>query len=190
MELTVKQKTLVHTILTGVPQIPFIIDQVNAAINLAKEQAEPAKFDTALNVAVKCNEYASAHSEKDFFKYHLAVVALLAVVPKATELPEFANFIAQNTIVKDTLTEISKAKQYQAQYGEVKGATIYLANVAKENPAAFLIELYYTLEKVSKVTAPVIDCIFTNLRMSNLDLPPVIQPELDKVITALAKIKY
>ena len=45
-------------------------------------------------------------------------------------------------------------------------------------------------DDVLNLPNPVIDCIFTNLRMSNLNLPPVIQPELDKVITALAKIKY
>lgn len=180
---------LEQSIISELPQIPYVIDQVDSAIKWAKEDLDEGKYNETIRLAWEVTKYAKSISETNFFKTHLIVAAILSAIPDAKLNPKFAIFDTASKAVEKTLDLITVSPKLVEERGCFKAILLTLAPLAKKSEECFTLmlmgiklELEIILEgmKPANVKSPIgsFDYItvlgyanvVANLKMANLKL--------------------
>lgn len=153
-----KISLLKKEILESLPQIPLIIDQVGAALDLVEKELDEGKVYRNFTDVLKVVEFTKAISEPKFFKTHLVVASALLSIPKVLEKEEFKLFDSASGAVRKAVEAVTVSDQLIEDKGCFKALTLNLASLAKENQEYLALALFAMLGdlqeivKVNKVT--------------------------------------
>ena len=139
-------------ILEKLPAIPFIMDQVGAAMEWLKSEKEESEYLKALRVALKVVEYTVTNSNVNFFKTHLIVASLLSGIPEATKNEKFKIFDSASKSVEKTLEKIIVNPKIQEDKGCFKALILHMAPLVNENQDYLAIMLLGILEDLEEIT--------------------------------------
>lgn len=188
-ELSVKCQLIEKQIIEGLPQVPYVIDRVDNAIQWIKSLQKYSTYFSTLTTAVKVMKYVTEISEPNYFKVHLLVTALLMDVPEPEKNERFNIYKTASGVVEKALSEITVKDTEVEEKGCFKAMSVHVIDLLRNNEelaAIYLIALLTDLEetvagmKKANVKAPITgqdyikilgyDMVLTNIRMSNLNL--------------------
>ena len=99
---------LENSIIEGLPQIPYIIDQVGAALKWAHEELKEAEYEELLRVVLDVANYTKEVSEPNFYKTHLIIASVLSALKNPKENKKFEVFDTASKAVERTLYRARK----------------------------------------------------------------------------------
>ena len=145
---------LEKSILELVPPVPYVVDQVDAAMRWVKEEKEEGEYLKALKVALKVAEYAAKVSNPSFYKTHLIIASLLSNVENPMENSKFSTFDTASKSVEKTLKAITIDPKVQEDRGCFKALTLHLVpllKVEQDYVAVMLCGILEDLEEIASV---------------------------------------
>lgn len=204
---------LEKSIISELPQVPYVIDQVGEALKWAKETAsDEGEYNKILEIAWEVTLYAKKISNPNFFKTHLIIASILAYIPNAISDERFKTFDTASKAVEKALTAITVDPELSEKKGCFKSLLLQLVPLAKENEEYFtltLIGIKRDLLEIKKgmeflkpeertpitpsdyITILGYSLIMSNLRMSNLKLLNTTYEKLNEIEIMLNKdFKY
>ena len=184
-----KVNSLKQSILSELPQIPFIIDQVSEAIDWCVEAHDDGVVVRLLETALDVARYVREISDPNFYKTHLVVAALIADIPNVTEDSRFEIFKSASNAVLNSVKEVIVSPELIKDRGCFNALNIHLTQLAKKNENCFVVMLLGILHDLQDLTAalkatgvktPITPqdyitilgyaYVMSNLRMANLTL--------------------
>lgn len=193
-----------------VPQIPFVVDQVGAAMAWAKEncEAKGLNYEKTLNFALEVAKYVKSISEANFYKTHLLIGAFLMDVEKPTENSKFDIFKTASCSVEHTLEALCMPEYMNEKFGCFKALTMHEVQMAQNNESCFVVTIISMIQDIIEIRNKVreqkeplshveyitilgYDRVLTNVQMSNLNLLNTTRNYLNNLNVLLAKdLKY
>ena len=140
-------------ILEKLPPIPYIVDQVGAAMEWLKSEKEETEYLKALRTALKVTDYTVLNSNVNFFKTHLIVASLLSGIPEATKNEKFKIFDSASKSVEKTLEKIVVDPVAQEKRGCFKSLVLCMAPLVNENQDYLAVMLLGILEDLEEITS-------------------------------------
>ena len=184
-----KREALRSAILAEVPQIPFLIDQVDKAITWCIEGHDDGVVNKLLSTAVEVARYVKEVSDLNFYKTHLVVAALIGDIEGVTEDPQFNIYRTASHAVENSIKKITIDPALIAERGCFNALNIWLTDLAKKDEHAFVVMLYGILSDLEEIVEALkaVDSknpitpqnyitvlgyayVMANLRMANLNL--------------------
>lgn len=144
---------LEKSIIELLPAIPYIVDQVGAAMNWVKDEKEESEYRKALGIALKVADYAARTSEANFYKTHLVVASLLSNIPNAIDNEKFKIFDTASKAVEKTLKDITVDEKLTQERGCFKALSMHLVPLAVKNQDNLVIMLFGILKDLEEITA-------------------------------------
>ena len=149
---------LEKSILTELPQIPYVIDQVGEAFAWLKEDLEEGEYNRVLEQAWEVTNYAKSISDPNFFKIHLILGSIISEIPNALSNPKFAKFDTASKATENTIKKLVIDSKEVEKYGNIKALLLKLIPLAKEDESCFavsLISIKQHLKEILKGMKPV-----------------------------------
>jgi hypothetical protein len=149
---------LEKSILTELPQIPYVIDQVGEAFAWLKEDLEEGEYNRVLEQAWEVTNYAKSISDPNFFKIHLILGSMISEIPNALSNPKFAKFDTASKATENTVKKLIVDSKEVEKYGNIKALLLKLIPLAKEDESCFavsLISIKQHLKEILKGMKPV-----------------------------------
>ena len=187
--MTGKFNEVKAAILGELPQIPFIIDQVDKAIDWCIEAHDKGVVSRILNTALDVAKYTREISDPNFYKTHLVIAALIGDIKDVLEDENFAIYRTASHAVENTIKKVIIDPKLTEDRGCFNALNIWLTKLAKEDESAFVVILYGILNDIKEVIgglkevgskAPITPqnyitilgyaYVMANLRMANLNL--------------------
>ena len=176
-------------ILEELPQIPFIIDQVSDAIDWCIEEHETGIVARLLDTALDVAKYAKEISERNFYKTHLVIAALIGDIPDVLTKERFDKFKSASGIIEKAIKNVIIDPQLIQDRGCFNALSIHLANLARTDEECLNVVLYGILHDINDIVgglkevgqkAPITPqnyitilgyaYVLANFRMANLSL--------------------
>lgn len=178
-------------IIEQLPQIPYVVDQVGAALEWAKEVLNEGEYNRMLKSTREVAEFTRSVSDPNFYKTHYVVAAILSAINGVVPLEgeRFAKFDSTSKAVEKTLKALIIDPKDIEERGCFKAILLKLVPLAKENMELFTVgligikhDLLTVLEglKAANVKSPITGndyisvlgyaLVMANIRMSNLKL--------------------
>lgn len=176
-------------ILEELPQIPFIIDQVDKAIDWCLEAHDKGVVSRILNTSLDVAKYVKSISDPNFYKTHLLIASLIGDIDGVLEDEKFGVYKTASHAVENTIKKIIIDSKLTEERGCFNALNIWLTKLAREDENAFVVVLYGILHDLKEVVsglkevsskAPITPqnyitvlgyaYVMANLRMANLKL--------------------
>ena len=189
VELEETIKELKNGILNEVPQVPFIIDQIDYAIQWCLDAHDESTAIKVLKISLEVAKYVKSISDPNFYKTHLLIASLISDIEGVKEDEKFSRFKTASGAVEKTLDAVMVNKDLITNRGCFNALNIWLTNLAATNEEAFTVMLYGILIDLKEVTEGLRDVsikspitpedyvqvlgyayVMANLRMANLRL--------------------
>ena len=148
-----KIEFLKKSILAEVPQVPFIIDQVGAAIDWCIEGHEDGIVVKLLETSLDVAKYVKSISEPAFYKTQLLIASLIGDIEGVLEDEKFKIFKTASGAVEKAINTMLLDKKLIEDYGCFKALTIHLAQVARIDEECLAVLLYGILHDLIEITA-------------------------------------
>ena len=145
---------LEKSIIELLPPVPYIVDQVGAAMNWVKSVVEEGEYLKSLRVALKVAEYTAKVSNPNFYKSSLIIASLLSNVPNATEDEKFKIFDTASKSVEKMLKSVVVDSKLQEEKGCFKALTLHLIPLFENDQDAAVVMLcgiWEDLEDIARV---------------------------------------
>ena len=140
-------------ILTQVPQVPFIIDQVGAAIDWCIEEHDEGDVVKLLRTSLDVANYVRETSQPNFYKTYLLIASLIADIPNVLEDEKFKMYQTASKSVENTITDIIADKKLIEERGCFNGMNIWLCQLARKDMEKFIVVLYGILNDLKEITS-------------------------------------
>lgn len=200
---------LEQSILGELPQIPFVMDQVGAALDWAQSELTEGEYNRMLDTAWSVTLYVKSISEPAFFKTHLVIAAILSFLKDPKENEKFKQFDTASKSIEKDLDKISILPKDIEDRGCFKAIMLNLIPLAKENQELFSVALIGIKHdilaitegmKKANVNSPITpqdyitilgySLVMANIRMSNLSLLNKTYEIYNEIEVLLNKLKY
>ena len=132
---------LEDSIIQQLPQIPYIIDQVEEALDWAKEVLNEGEYNRMLKLTYDVVMFTQSVSNQHFFKVQYVVATILSTIKNAKEDERFAKFKSASNAVEEALDAIAVNPKDIEEKGCFKSIMLHLIPLAKENMELFAIGL-------------------------------------------------
>jgi len=157
------EQVLINSIMCKLPPVPFVTDQIDCAIKIAKKYLSGVvrnydKSDNiylhSLRVANTITGYAVATSQNGFFKYELVIIALLhdilEDVPNSNELQkDLQKFTTvQNTII-DGIKALTNDEEKIELFGRSKYMRMKFVEIFNKDKELFAVKLADRIDNLS-----------------------------------------
>lgn len=182
-------KEVKNAILSELPQIPFIIDQVDNAIDWCIEAHDKGVVARVLNTALDVAKYVKEISDPNFYKTHLVIAALIGDIDGVLEDEKFGMYKTASHAVENTIKKVIIDPKLTEERGCFNALNIWLTRLAREDENAFVVLLYGILNDLKEVVAGLKQVnskapitpqnyitvlgyayVLSNIRMANLNL--------------------
>lgn len=144
-------KLLEKSIIEQLPQIPFVIDQVGAAMKWVKEVKDEGEYIKTLKLTLDVAEYATKVSDVNFYRTHLVIGALLMDIDDAVNSPNFEIFKSASNSVEKTLKLLRADTKVVEERGCFKALILHLIELAKTNEDCLVVLLYSILADLKDI---------------------------------------
>ena len=148
-----KFELLKKAILAEVPQVPFVIDQVGAAIDWCIDGHEEGVVAKLLEAALDVAKFVRTVSEPNFYKTPLLIASLIGDIDGVLEDERFKMYQSASGSVEKVIKAILVDQKLIEQYGCFKALTIHLAQVYRINEEYLMLLLYGILYDLKEITA-------------------------------------
>ena len=184
-----REMQLEESIIQELPQIPYVIDQVDEALKWAKEALDEGEYNRTLKVAYEVAEFTRTVSDAAFFKTHYVVASILSSIENAKDNERFAKFDSASKSVEKALDALVINPKDVEERGCFKSVMLHLIPLAKEKMELFTVGLigmkHVLLEilgglKRANVKSPITASdyvtilgyalVIANIRMANLSM--------------------
>lgn len=184
-----KFKEVKASILSELPQIPFVIDQVDGAIDWCIEAHDKGVTARILNTAADVAKYVKTISDPNFYKTHLVIASLIGDIDNVLKDEKFSMYKTASHAVEDTIKKITIDPKLTEERGCFNALNIWLTQLAREDENSFVVVLYGILNNLKEIVtglkevsakAPITPqdyitilgyaYVMSNLRMANLKL--------------------
>lgn len=135
------------------PQIPYVLDQVGAAMDWVREVQDEGTYLKTLKFALDVANFAAKISEPKFFKTYLVVAALLMDIDNVETCEKFNVFKTASHSVENALNKLRINPESSAKRGCFKAVTVHLAQVARESQELFTVLAYSILNELKDIVA-------------------------------------
>lgn len=145
---------LEKSIIELLPPVPYIVDQVGAAMNWVKSEEDEGSYLKALRIALKVAEYTVKVSNPNFYKSNLIIASLLSNVPNAIENEKFKIFDTASKSVEKTLKAITQDPKVQEERGCFKALALHLVpliSLDQDYLVIMLCGIWEDLEEIARV---------------------------------------
>ena len=146
-------ETVKQSIIAELPQVPFVIDQVDKAINWCIEAHDSGIVNRILNTSLDVARYVKKVSDPNFYKTHLLISALIGDIPNVLQDEQFAIFRTASGAVEKTIKKVIVDKKLSEERGCFNALTIWLTQLAREDEEAFVVMLYGVLNDLKDLIA-------------------------------------
>lgn len=143
---------LEKSIMELIPAVPYVVDQVGAAINWVKSEKDEGEYLKALRVALKVAEYTARVSNPNFYKTNLIIASLLSNIPDAINSEKFKIFDTASKSVETTLKAITIDPKIQEERGCFKALMLHLVPLLKVDQDYVVIMLCGILEDLEEIS--------------------------------------
>jgi hypothetical protein len=132
---------LEKSIIQELPQVPYVIDQIDEALKWAKEVLTEGEYNKMLEVTYDVTEFVKSISEPAFFKIHYVIASILSNIenPKADE--RFQKFDTASKAVEKALDDLTIVPESIEKIGCFKSIMLHLTPLASKNIDLFTIGL-------------------------------------------------
>lgn len=187
--MTKKFEEIKSSILAEVPQIPFIIDQVDKAIDWCIAAHDEGVVYRILSTSADVAKYIKEISDPNFYKTHLLIASLIGDIEGVLEDEKFSIFRTASHAVENTIKEVIIDPKLTEERGCFNALNIWLTQLSKKDENAFVVVLYGILHDLKEIIeglkevsskAPITPqnyitvlgyaYVMSNLRMANLKL--------------------
>ena len=144
-------ETLEKSIIEKVPTIPYIVDQVGAAMKWTKETLPEDDYRKILGVALKVANYTSRTSSQNFFKTHLVIASLIANIEGVLEHDNFKIFDTASKSVENTCKDVIVPKELTLNNGCFKAISMHIVPLAKKDQDSLTIMLCGILQDLQEI---------------------------------------
>lgn len=184
-----KIELLRKAIIEELPQIPYVIDQVDDAINWSIESHDEGVIIKTLEATVDVAKYIREISDTNFYKTQYVIASLIGDIPNVLEDERFARFKTASGIVEKAINEIKMEEGLVESRGCFNALNIHLTRLARINEDSFVVALYGILHDLKDVVKGLKETgekkpitpqdyitvlgyayVMTNLRMAGLQL--------------------
>lgn len=191
---------LKNGILAELPQVPFIIDQVDEAINWCIEAHDEGVVVRLLETALDVARYVKSISDPNFYKTHLLIAALIADIPDVLKDEKFKRYMTASGAVEKAILNVLVDKKLTEERGCFNALNIHLSQLARKDEECFVVMLYGILHDLQDLTkglketgekAPITPqdyitvlgyaYVMTNLRMARLNVLEKTQLLINKI---------
>ena len=148
-----KIELLKKAILAEVPQVPFVLDQVGAAIDWSIADHEEGSVVKTLEIALDVAKYVRSISEPNFYKTHLLIASLIGDIEGVLENDKFKMYQTASGATEKTISSIMLDKSLIEKYGCFKALSIHLAQVYRIKEEYLMLLLYGILHDLKDITA-------------------------------------
>lgn len=191
------------------PQIPYIVDQVGAALAWAKEALDEGTYNKTLATTLNVAKYVKKISDSNFFKTHLVIASILSNIEGALESEKFTQFDSASKAIEETLKAITVSTESLEKHGCFTALSLLLVPLASKNEQAFavaMINLRQDVEEIiggmeaGKTKAPITSKdyitilgyvnVIANIRLAHVTLLDETYEEYNKLVILLDGLKY
>lgn len=188
-ETVERRDALRMAILAEVPQIPFLIDQVDKAIDWCIDGHDEGVVDKVLSTAAKVAKYVKEISDPNFYRTHLLIASLIGDIDGVLADPRFVMYKTASHAVEDAIADLRVDPKLTEDRGCFNALNIWLTALARKNEYAFAVALYGILGDLEEVISGLKEVgsktpvtpqnyitvlgyayVMANLRMANLNL--------------------
>lgn len=181
---------LEKSILEELPQIPYVLDQIDGALKWAKEVLSEGGYNNMLDIVYDTVKYVHTISEPNFFKVHYIIAVILTNIINADKDERFQKFDSASKAVEKAYRALVINPEDIEKDGCFKTVLMHLVPLAKGNIELFTIgligikhDLLHILAgmKSAGVKTPITSqdyisvlgyaLVMANIRMANLRLP-------------------
>lgn len=135
-------ETLRKSIINELPQVPFIIDQVDKAVDWCIDEHDKGIVVRILNTSLDVARYVKSISDPNFYKTHLVIAALIGDIPNVFEDERFNVFCTASGAVEKAIKKVVIDKSLTEERGCFNALNIWLTKLAREDEEAFVVMLY------------------------------------------------
>ena len=201
--------TLDKSIIEKVPAIPYIVDQVGAAMKWTKETLSEDDYRKVLGVALKVANFASRTSNQNFFKTHLVIASLIANIDDVFEHENFKIFDTASKAVENTCRDVVVPKEMTLNNGCFKAISMHIVPLARKDQDSLAVMLCGILQDLQEIAkgmegteekAPITASdyvtilgyawVIQNLMHSNINLYNEISSILNEILILLNNLNY
>ena len=192
------------------PQIPYVIDQVGAAMDWVKSEQDEGSYIKTLQFVRDVAAFTTKVSNPNFYKTHLVIAALLMDLDNPLHNEKFNVFKSASNSVENSLNELRIDPKLSEERGCFKSVTIHVSQVARKSQELFTILMYNILHELEEIIGGMEEAgvktpitaadyikvlgyagVMANLRMSNLEYSDVTRSVVNKIEVLLNnKINY
>lgn len=148
-----KIELLRKAILAEVPQVPFVLDQVGAAIDWSVEGHQEGVIVKTLETALDVAKYVKSISEPNFYKTHLLIASLIGDIEGVMEDEKFSMYKTASGATEKVIKAINLDNELIEKYGCFKALNIHLANAYRSSEEYLMLLLYGILHDLKDITA-------------------------------------
>lgn len=204
--MAIEVELIEKDIISKLPQVPYVIDQVGAAIKWVKEVNTEGDYYKTISFASNVTDFVCSISNTNFFKTHLVIGALLMDIEKPMEDSRFEVFKTASQSVEKTLENLIINSKLGEERGCFNALSIHLVQLANKDNDCFCVSLMSILSdlneiltgmKEAEVKAPITSADYIkvlgyaytmqNIRMANLTLNNKASEILNKISIILNK---
>lgn len=202
-------ENLEQSILSELPQVPYVMDQVGAALDWAKGELSEGEYNRMLSTVYDVTLYTKSVSEAAFFKVHYVTAAILSFLKDPKKDERFKQFDTASKAVEKALDGISVTQEKIEKIGCFKAILTTLVPLARENQDLFAVALIGVKHDILAITegmqtvdtkAPITpqdyitilgySLVMTELKVSNIDILDKVYPIYNGINILLNNIKY
>jgi len=206
ISLEENKETLEKEIIEILPQVPYILDQVGAAMDWVKSVKKEGEYINTLKFVVDVAKYVNQISNPNFYKTHLVIAALLSDLENPTTNEKFNVFRTASNSVENTLKKLQIDPKLSEERGCFKAVTIHLVQIGRESQELFTILLYNILCDLQEIISGMEEVevkmpltaadyikilgyagVMANLRMSNLEYSDATRKVVNEIEIILNK---
>lgn len=140
------QSTLIErSIMESLPQVPYVLDQVGAAMKWRKKETCKNSYEETLRTTLDLCKYVRTISEGNFYKAHLVTAFLLMGIDNCLNKEEFDFFRSASGAIEDSIRSITLDKDLVKEKGYYRALAIRVSELAVENEEYLALILFNIL---------------------------------------------
>lgn len=133
---------LEDSIIEQLPQIPYVIDQVDDALKWAKEALNESDYNRMLKVTYDVAEFTKSISEPAFFKTHYIIASIIGDIENVKKDERFGRFDTASKSVEKTIDLLRIDPKAIEDKGCFTAIAMHLIPLAKKDIDVFTISLF------------------------------------------------
>ena len=145
-------KTLEKSVLEKIPAIPYLVDQVGAAMDWTRESLSEDDYRKVLKVTINVANYCMRTSEANFFKTHLVIGSLISNIDDVFSNEKFKMFDTASKAVERTCKDIIVPEEDTLANGCFKALSMHLVPLARKDQESLSVMLYGILQDLKDIS--------------------------------------